>query len=806
MPYPLLHEPDYLQDAGEFSENQDFEPNVTQYDSYEDLPDGHQDFVVAKEADMPYGVSADSGFDFYENMAEYLDDSTLDSLANKLLEDIKADLVSRSELERTWELGIKYLGWKVEEFSSKPFNRCSAVYDDTLSTATLNSLALIMNELFPASGPAKSEVEGYPSKETYDMGERVKIFINFFLTKIDQPYYQDSYRMILYTVLFGTAFRKVVMDPILKQPRSRCIKPQNLIINNDIGTSLLESNRITESMILTKKEILLRQRDGIFRRDTIPDNDDEDDDMTSQVNKAVKKLEGIKKSQTEKSSTFEFYECHAELDPSEVKDNLYDNEDDTYNIPRPYIVDICKTTKKIASIKRNWNSGDNNFKRKECFVSYIYMPGLGLYGVGLSQMLGSNCIALTDIKRQLIDAGTLKNFPGGLRAKGCKLEQNNKVIGPSDFVEIDTGGLPIDQIVMLMPYGEPSTVLAQFMQDLKNDTMAAGSASQQISQMSAANTSEGTILAQLEVQNRVPSVVVRSLHDSLGYELRLIKALFAEFFGDEPYPFNVPGNTYTIMKRDFGDTINVVPVSDPNIVSSRERIVKNELILKLAKENPGILDVREATKRFIESLKPEAIEKLMPEPEQVEPLDPITENVNIMMGKTAKAGLDQDHQAHKITHAPLIQQLAQDPQNNAQKIAALQAHIAEHDAMAYLIQMQQAMGIQMPQPEMLKDPQVQNKIAMMAAQASQQLQQQQQAQNPPPLDPNMVMLKDIEQRREESLLKHEEAQLRAELDAYKAQTQFESNKLKMDVEREMAKEKNEVELAIASMKQPNKPE
>lgn len=806
MPYPLLHELGYPQDVGEFSENQDFEPNVTQHDSYESLPDGLQDFVVAKEAGMPYGLPADDEFDFYENMAEHLDDSTLDTLASKLLEDIQADLVSRSELERTWELGIKYLGWKVEEFSSKPFNRCSAIYDDTLSTATLNSLALIMNELFPASGPAKSEVEGFPTKETYDMGERVKIFINFFLTKMDQPYYQDSYRMILYTVLFGTAFRKVVMDPILKQPRARCIKPQNLIINNDVGTSLLESNRITESMILTKKEILLRQRDGIYRKDTVPENDDEYDDMTSQVNKAVKRLEGIKSSKTEKISTFEFYECHVELDPSEIKDSLYDNEDDQYNIPRPYIVDICKTTKKIASIKRNWNPGDNNFKRKECFVPYIYMPGLGLYGVGLSQMLGSNCIALTDIKRQLIDAGTLKNFPGGLRAKGCKLEQNNKVIGPSDFVEIDTGGLPIDQIVMLMPYGEPSTVLAQFMQDLKNDTMAAGSASQQISQMSTANTSEGTILAQLEVQNRVPSVVVRSLHDSLGYELRLLKSLFAEYFGDEPYPFNVPGNSYTIMKKDFGETVNVVPVSDPNIVSSRERIVKNEIILRLAKENPGMIDSREATKRFIESLKPEAIEKLMPEPEQIQPLDPITENVNIIMGKSAKAGLDQDHPSHIITHTPLIQQLMQDPQTNEQKIAALQAHIAEHNAMAYLIQMQQAMGMQMPDPQMLRDPQVQNQIAMMAAQATQQAQQQQQAQNPPPLDPNMVMLKDIEQRREESLLKHEEAQLRAELDAYKAQTQFESNKLKMDVEREMAKEKNEVELAIASMKQPNKSE
>lgn len=792
MPHPFLPGPDYLHNPSYIG----FDPTQSDMDYGQNLPEESEDFVVGQKAGDFMGSPADDEpFDFYENLAERLDETTLDTLANKLLEEISDDRASRAELENTWSLCIKYLGWKVEEFSNKPFNRCSAAYDDTMSTAVMNCLALLMNELFPPSGPAKSEVEGYPSKMMDDRGTRVSMFINYFLTKMDQPYYHDSYRMIMYAVIFGTAFRKVVMDPILKRPLARFIPPQNLIIDND-APSLLEASRITQELILTRKDILIRQRDGIYLKDTIPDNE-ENDDTLSKVNRAIKGIEGVKDPQLDKKSAFRFYECHVDRDPLDIKDDFYVSEDDE-NIPRPYIIEICVSTKKIASIKRNWDINDNNFKRKECFVPYIFIPGLGSYGMGLAQIMGSNAIALTDILRQQIDAGTLKNFPGGLIQKGFRIEQNDKAIGPSEFLQIDTGGAPIRDALMLMPYNEPSSVLAQLRNDLKNDTLNNAGAAQQISQMATGNTSEGTILAQIEVQNRVPSVVLRSMHNSLGFELRILKSLFGEYF-NEPYPFNVPGNSYTIMKEDFSDNINTIPVSDPNIVSTRQRIIINEMLVRIAKENPTMFDVREANKRLLESLKVDGIDKLMPEPEQIMPLDPITENMNIINGKGARASIEQNNEAHILVHSQLLQNpmIAQDQQ----KMAIIQAHISEHNAFMYLVQMQQAMGLQMPQAQMLQDPQVQNQIAMMAAQAAQQMMQQQQAQNPPPLDPNMVMLKDIEQRREESLLKHEDAQLKAETEAYKAQTKFESDKLKMDVEKELADDKNKVSLAIADMKQ-----
>ena len=792
----------YEQSLEQLENDPNFSPelmDINHIQKHQDLPDGSSVFVVGEKAGDDKKSPADS--DFYANLAEDLDDGTLNTLAETLLTDIKDDRDSRKEWEATCNIAIKYLGFKIEEFHNIPFVRCCAAFDTTLSTTLMNFFAMAKAELFPPSGPAKSMVEGYPTKEMDERGDRVQMFINLFLTTIDKSYYSDSDRLLMYVGLFGSAFRKVVMDPILGRPAPRFVKPQNLIINN-YTTSLLDSTRITEEIFLTRKEVLIRQRDGIYREDSLPMTADDNNDMDSSVNKMIRRTEGVQESQSENKSLFKFYEVHVELEPSEV-DDMYGmpkkgKKIKKDNIPRPYIVEICEATKKIVSIRRNWEEEDKNFKRIECYVHYYYLPGFGIYSIGLAQLLGSNAIVLTDVLRQQIDAGTLKNFPGGFRQKGMRIENNDKAIGPSEFPEIETGGAPISDTIMLMPYQEPSSVLAQLRKDIKMDTMALGGASQQGSNNLASNTPVGTMLAQVEIQNRVPSTILKSLHDSLGYEFQLLKKLFAKYFSDEPYPFNVPGNHQNIMREDFSDNINIVPVSDPNIITTTQRVIVNEILVKMAQANPTIFDIREAYKRFLQSMKIDAIDKLMPEPQQIAPADPISENMSIINGKGVKAGIEQDHQSHIIVHSQVGQQLAQDPQ----KAALMQAHISEHQSFMYLIQMQQAMGQQMPQGDALRDPQIQNQIAMAAAHAAQQLQQQQQAQTTPPLDPNVVMLKDIEQRREASHLKHEEAQLRAETEAFKVQTQFESNKVKMDVDKELAREKNDVTLTIANMKQP----
>jgi hypothetical protein len=822
--------------------------------------DGSLDFVAGEQAGedeiFPAGdeLPADP-FNFYENLADGLKSSKLNSLAISLLSDIKDDRASRKELESTWNRALKYLGFKIEEIMKTPFDGACGAFDTTLATTLMNFLAIAKAELFPPSGPAKSKVEGWITDEMEDRGERVEMFINYFLTVIDRPYYSDSDRLLLYVGLFGSAFRKVVMDPILKRPAPRFIKPQNLIINNHT-TSILESTRITEEIFLTRKEVLLRQRAGIYIRDSLPGSADDNDEMDSSTNREVRKREGISESDSENKSLFKFYEMHVELDPKDVDDNFgmpneflleerertpeeyeeyedsdesrdeyelaiaedadfddledeeeYDDEEEE-NIPRPYIVEICEATKKIVSIRRNWEEQDENFKREECYVHYYYLPGFGIYSIGLAQLQGSNAIVLTDILRQSIDTETRNIFPGGVRQKGMRVESNDLTPGPSTFVEIDTGGAPISDALMFIPSKGMSPGIAQLRTELKTDTMNLGGASQQ-GHAATSNTPVGTMLAQIEINDRVPSTILISLHCSLAYELQLIKKLFQKYFGDEPYPFNVPGNRKYIMKEDFSDNINIIPVSDPNIITTTQRVVISEIILKMAQANPQMYNLREANERMLRAMKVSDIEKLLPKPQEQQeilPMDPISENMSIMVGKGVKAGIQQDHESHEIVHTPLIQQLTQQAQQDptaAQKLAVVKAHVAEHQALSYLIKMQQAMGMQMPPEQALQDPQVQNQIAMAAAQATQQIQQQQQAQNPPPLDENKIMMADIEQRREASHLKHDEAQLKAETEAFKAQTQFESNKVKMDVNKELAKDKNEVNLTIAKMKQPH---
>jgi len=778
--------------------NPDYAPTPIDLESIqkiEDLPDGSSVFVVgdANAEEEEKASSADS--DFYENLAEDIDSGKLNALAARLLDDIKNDRESRKDWEKTVNLAIKYLGVTVEEFRNVPFFRACAAFDTTLAITLMNFFASARAELFPSGGPAKCEIEGMPTDETEDRGERVKMFINYFLTKIDRPYYSDSDKLILYVGLFGSAFRKVVMDPIRNRPCPRLVKPQHLIINN-YTTSILESTRITEESFLTRREILIKQRDGIYLEGTLPEVSEDNDDSQSTVDKTIKKTEGIQDGQAENKSLFKIYECHVELGPKEVGDKFGKD----HHIPRPYIVEICESTKKICSIRRNWKESDDRYARKECYAHYYYLPGFGIYSLGIAHLLGSNAIVLSDILRQQLDAGTLKNFPGGLRKKGLRMETNDKAIGPSEFLELDTGDAPIGDAIMLMPYGEPSTVLASLRGELREETMALGGASQQGVDNIGSNTPVGTVLAQLEVQNRIPSTILKSMHDSLGYELTLLKELFAEYFGDEPYPFNVPGSNVTIMKEDFSDDVNIVPVSDPNVLTTTHRIIVSEILLKMAQSAPELHDMREAYYRMYTAMNVVNIDKLLPPKEDVKPLDPITENMNAMNKKPVKAGLDQNHEAHITVHQEVLQQVSQ---QDPQVASALQAHIAEHESMKYFIEMQTAMGIQMPDEQQLQDPQIQNQIAMMAAQAAQQRAQEAAQQNPPPLDPNAVMMADVEQRREASHLKHEEAQLKSETEAFKAQLKFEGDKARMESDKEIAIDKNEVALSIAEMKQPN---
>lgn len=753
----------------------------------EDLPDGSSIYEFrdgneeeAKEKETP---------DFYENLAEILPENLLNGIAAELLEAIDEDKESRNEWEQAYLKGIRYLGFKLEDFKDVPFMTACRAFDTTMSTALLRFYSMARAELFPNQGPATFEIWGEKDERAENQGNRLKEWMNYYLTREDRDYYPDSERMLLYLGIIGTVFKKVSQDPITNKPIARFINPPDFIVNNNC-VSILSSTRLTHVLHLNKHEIKLRQLNGYYRDVVLPEvNDDLEQD--SQTKNTVQNIEGINTSVYENKDLFDIYEVHCDWNFDQFDSFKRKSED--IDIPLPYIITICATSRKILAIRRNWEESDPYFNRIESFVQYNYLPGFGLYGIGLAQLIGSNEVALTSILRQLIDAGTLRNFPGGLKVKGLRIENNDKAIGPSEFLDVETGGLPIRDSVMPMPYQEPSSVLKDLRNELIEQTQVlASTAETQIAENNA-NAPVGTTLAILEVSNKVQSSIFRSLHVSLTNELGILYNLFSKYMPEEPYRFATRESESQISKQDFEDKIRIVPVSDPNLTTATQRILKAEALIKMAQTAPELYDQRKVHIRMLEALNVDDIEEVMPPQEEVQPLDPISENVNALRGKPLKAAIYQDHPAHIISHMAFIQ-------NNPELEPVMMDHIAEHKALDYLVQMQAQMGMNMPPEEALRDPQIQNDIAVKAAQIAEQEMQAKAANQNPAIDPSQLMMADIQQRREETISKDKQAKLKAEIEAFKSQLKFESENNKLNIQQQLAEEKNETALAIEEMK------
>lgn len=789
----------------------------------EELPDGSIQFhVVNDEREGENEGSSSRDDTFYDNLAKKLEPNLLSSLAGKLLEDIQNDKESRSGWEKTANLGLKYCGFTVEEFRNVPFMRACGAFDTTLSTALIQAYSVARAELFPAKGPCRYEICGASTPELEDIGERVELFLNWYLTKKDKDYYPDSERLLIYTILFGCSFRKVWQDSIQKRPMSRLIRPQDFIINHHT-VSILSSTRLTEVLYLTRREIILNQQSGDFVKDSIPDINDEIDDEQSSVTKNIKRIEGVSTANTENKSLFQFYECHVELSETDINPSLEEEDED---IPKPYVITICVNSKKVVSIKRNWKEDDEDFKRKECYVVYQYFPGFGIYSNGLAHLLGSNAITLTSIQRQLMDAGTLKNFPGGFKSRQLRSENNDVALGPASFQEVETGGTPIADHIFLMPYGEPSQVLMALRAELKEETQQiAGTA--ELGLENVGQTPVGTMMSQLEVKARTQSSVLRSFHVSLSNEFELLYDLFGEYLPNEPYPFSVPGKDTAIMRDDFNDKINITPVSDPDALTATQRIMKAEAKLQLAQSSPDIHNMREAFKDMYQAIGVEDIDALLPPEEEPKGYDPVTENMLMLLGKPFITEMFQDDDAHIISHKKFIQDvqsLSQLPPTEASPnvpmiVAQMNLHVQQHEANKLLKQKLQ-MAMQEPQDdippeEILHLPDIQNELARKAAhEAIQQMTEEAEAQQAAAQQPTAitVAMEDVAQRREQSEREAEVAHMKVEaekeishekveMESFKAQLKFEGDKAKIAAQRDIAEEK----AAVDSLKNNCKP-
>jgi len=683
------------------------------------------------------------------NLALYMNDMALNGLGEMLLSGVEEDKQSRAEWETTMSEGIKLMGLKIEDRQT-PFKGACGVYDPLLAEAVVRWQAVACGELLPAAGPVKTQIIGVANEQLEAQASRVKDFMNLYLTELAPEFYEEFDQMLFWLALVGSTFKKVYQDRLLGRPVSRFVLPDNFIVA--YGTTDLETSpRYCHITPMTRRNFRLAQLAGVYRDIKVGDPQPDDTDQTP-IQAQVDGVQGVEPG-AEGTEEYKIYEVYADL-------NLegYENED---GIPLPYIVTIEEGSRKVLSIYRNYEEEDPTFQRQSSFVHYKLMPGVGFYGLGYAHLLGNSAKTATSIRRQLIDAATLNNFPGGLRVKGMRLDDNNIGIGPTEFREIDTGGMPIQNAIMTMPYKEPSQVSLALLKETYESARNLANTAEIAVGEGRQDAPVGTTVALMEAATRLQSATLKRSHKAFNRELKMIANLFGKYLPDEPYPFPVRGGMSAIMREDFSSNVDVIPVSDPNISSSAQRMMRAEALLRFATQQPDQHNLREAYRQmYVEmGIAEEKIDLLLlPEQAKPRPLDPLSENQNALTGKPLVAGAYQDHDAHIAAHAPI-----------AEENPALQAHINEHLALKMRVQVEQIIGQPLPPPGQPLPPEIENQLAAMVAQAMQQLAPSYKAQPPGPDPMLQVEQMKVQQRDADSKLDAQvdmaKAQLEAQTDA-----------------------------------------
>ena len=698
-----------------------FEAQITGMGEDDPAPDGFMEtedggIVInpgqteEQQQDLPFGA----------NLAEHMDEGELNALGSQICEWVTQDKETCSDWANILTKGIEYLGITMEE-RTYPFPGASGVFDTVLMEAVCRWQATASGELMPAEGPVKTQIIGISNEQLEQQAWRVKEFMNLYLTDLAPEYIEENDQMLFWLPLVGSTFKKTYFDPVLQRPVSRFILPENFIVKYTT-TDLETCERMTQVIPMTQRELKLRQLSKFYLDIDLGDPTGMETAGDNPIRDKVNAVEGMQPNQLAQDHLHAIYESHIDLDLKGFEHKT--PEDEESGLPLPYIVSIDRDSRKVLAIRRNWNENDKTFKKNLYFTHFKFVPGLGFYGFGYAHLLGNSAKAATSLRRQMIDAETLAMFPGGLRVKGMRLTDNNLTVGPCEFAEIDTGGLPIAQAIMTMPYKGASPVSLQLLQEtyqaakslVGNSEVAVGEGRQ--------DAPVGTTVALLEAALKLQSATIKRAHRAYRREFKIIASLFGQYLPEKPYPFPVAGGMQAIMRSDFSNHIDVIPVSDPNITSFAQRMMRADAIVQSAMAAPQIHNLYQAYRqRYIEMGVDDArLNMILPPPQQAQPADPLTENMNMTKGTPVAAAQYQDHDAHIQAHTPLTE--------GAQPIPAATAHIAEHTAFQMQNQVQTMLGIQLPPPGTKLPPQIENQIAVLVAQAMQHIQQSEGAPTP----------------------------------------------------------------------------
>jgi hypothetical protein len=750
-----------------------------------DIEDPESVDIKAGDMEIHLEPQEEGPDDFDANLAEYMDESELQQLAGDLIGDYEEDLASRKDWMQTYVDGLELLGMKIEE-RSEPWEGACGVYHPIMSEALVKFQSETIMETFPAMGPVKTEVIGKETPEKKAAALRVTEDMNYQLTTVMKEYRPEHERMLWGLGLAGNAFKKVYYDPSLERQVAIFVPAEDMVV--PYGASSLETTqRVTHVMRKTKNELLKLQAAGFYRDIDLGDPVN----TLDEVEQKIAEKQGFKATSDDR---FKILEMHVELDIPGFEHK--DGKGHETGIALPYIVTIEKGTSNVLAIRRNWQPDDKTHAKRNHFVHYGYIPGFGFYCFGLIHLIGAFAKSGTSILRQLVDAGTLSNLPGGFKTRGLRVKGDDTPIAPGEFRDVDVPSGTMRDNLMPLPYKEPSqTLLALMNQIIDEGRRFAAAADMKVSDMSA-QAPVGTTLAILERTLKVMSAVQARIHYAMKQEFRLLKEIIRDYTPQD-YSYEPIEGSRKAKQADY-DQVNVIPVSDPNAATMSQKVVQYQAALQLAQTAPQLYDLPLLHRQMLDVLGIKNYQKLVPIADDRKPVDPVSENMDILMMKPVKAFLYQDHQSHIKVHMaamqdPKIQQMVQMNPMAQQIQSTAMAHITEHLAMEYRKQMEARMGIALPSEKDDQETQIPQEmevqISQMAAQAASQMlqqnQQQQQAQqNAQTAQDPLIQMQQMELQLKQQEVSIKEKKMQA--DAAARADQIEIEKMRIQAQKEIA--------------------
>lgn len=703
--------------------------------------------------------------EFNANLAEQLDEGMLTELSGNLLGDFQSDIDARKDWLQTYVDGLELLGMKIED-RTEPWEGACNVYHPLMTETLVKFQAETMTETFPAAGPVKTQIVGKQTKEKEEAAERVKDDMNYQLTEEMPEYRPEHERMLWGLGLAGNAFKKVYYDPSLGRQVAMFVPAEDIVV--PYGASSLETaERVTHVMRKTKNELRKLQVAGFYKDIDLGDPDI----VLDEVEKKIAEKMGFNATEDDR---FKILEMHVNLD--------LENGDSEDGIALPYVVTLEKNSGEILAIRRNWDPEDDKKLKRQHFVHYGYIPGFGFYCFGLIHLIGAFAKSGTMILRQLVDAGTLANLPGGMKSRGLRIKGDDTPIAPGEWRDVDVPSGAIRDNILPLPYKEPSQVLNQLMNQIIDEGRQFASAADiQVADMSA-NTPVGTTLAMLERKLKVMSAVQARIYYAMKQEFKLLAGIIRDYTPEE-YSYEPEVGDRRAKKSDY-DMVEVIPVADPNAATMSQKVVQYQAVMQMAQANPQIYDLPELNRQMLEVLGIKNIGKLIPTEDDQKPKDPVSENMAILNGKPVKAFIYQDHQAHIAVHMaamqdPKIMQMVGQNPMAGQIQGAMMAHLNEHIGFEYRKQIEEQLGVPLPPPDEDLPEDIELEISRLAAAASQKLLAKNQAE---------AQQQQAEQQAQDPVLQmqQQELQLKAqelEIKAQKTQADIQLEQARLEIEK-----------------------